>query len=331
MLLKSPDHSRPRIVAIGMFDGVHEGHRSLLRSLVERARVERMTPAVVTFSGHPRHVVAPGKRVAMLMPLRRRIGLIEECGVDDVILLDFDERLMMLDARSFMRMLHDDYRVEGIVMGFNNRFGHDRPEGIDAYRRLGLEAGVKVWMEDEFKSPEATLVSSSTVRRLLADCDVARASRLLGRPYRLEGIVVHGKELGRTIGFPTANIEPVDADSIVPGNGVYAVIVNLPGGERRRGMLNIGHRPTVDNPYSPPSIEVNIFDFEGDIYGKPVAVDFIAFMRHERAFNSINELKSQLEADRKLLADESATAPHEEHANHNAEHEVGRKSGPVAL
>lgn len=110
--------------------------------------------------------------------------------------------------------------------------------------------------------------------------------------------MVHGKELGRTIGFPTANIEPLDSDSVIPGNGVYAVEVHLPGRITRPGMLNIGHRPTVDSPYAPPSIEVNIFDYDADLYGKPVAVDFIAFMRHEQAFESIGELTRQLAADR---------------------------------
>lgn len=298
MLLTSPDHSRRRIVSVGMFDGVHEGHRSLLRALVGRAHATGLTPSVATFRSHPRHIVRPGVRVAMLMPLEERVRQLEKAGVADIILLDFDSSLRMMTARGFMAMLHDDYDVDAMVMGFNNRFGHDRPDSPEAYREIGRDTGIEVWQAREFRCDKAPSVSSSTVRKLLAEGEVSRAAALLGHPYRLAGHVGHGKELGRTIGFPTANIEPDDPDSVIPGNGVYAVNVHLPGGGIRPGMLNIGHRPTVDSPYAPPSIEVNIFDYDADIYDKPVAVDFIAFMRHEQAFPSVDALRRRLEADR---------------------------------
>lgn len=298
MLLTKPDRSTRRIVSVGMFDGVHEGHRALLRNLCDHAAALRLTPAAVTFRSHPRHFVKPCSRVAMLMSVADRVEKLSEYGVKDIILLDFDEHTRMMSARDFMKMLHDDYNVDAIVMGFNNRFGHDRPEGADAYRDIAGSLGIKLYTADEYHSEAAPAVSSSTVRQLLADCDVNKAAALLGHPYRLSGTVAHGKELGRTIGFPTANIEPCDNDSVIPGNGVYAVIVHLPDGSTRPGMLNIGHRPTVDSPYAPPSIEVNIFDYDADLYNKPVAVDFIAFMRHEQAFQSLEELKRQLSDDR---------------------------------
>lgn len=298
MLLTKPDHNAHRIVSVGMFDGVHEGHRSLLRDLTSRAATLGLTPAVVTFRCHPRHLVKPGVRVAMLMSLDERIEKLHQCGVADVILLDFDEHLRMMSAHDFMDMLHNDYNVDAVVMGFNNRFGHDRPEGIEEYRKIGERTGITVYSGAEYKCDTAAAVSSSTVRGLLAAGDVEKAASLLGHSYRLSGKVVHGKELGRTIGFPTANIEPVDHDSVIPGNGVYAVMVHLPEGESHPGMLNIGHRPTVDSPYAPPSIEVNIFDYEGYLYDKLVAVDFIAFMRHEQAFQSVDDLRRQLSADR---------------------------------
>lgn len=298
MLLTEADHSYRRIVSVGMFDGVHEGHRSLLRDLVTTASRLGLRPAAVTFRNHPRHLVKPGQRVAMLMSLEERVEKLHQCGVEDVILLDFDEKTRMMTAREFMDMLHSDYNVDCIVMGFNNRFGHDRPEGMEAYREIGATLGINILSAAEYKCDTATAVSSSTVRKLLASCEVEKAARLLGHPYRLAGTVVHGKELGRTIGFPTANISPSDPDNVIPGNGVYAVVVHLPDGTSRHGMLNIGHRPTVDSPYAPPSIEVNIFDYHADLYDKPVTIDFIAFMRHEQAFNSIDELTRQLEADR---------------------------------
>lgn len=298
MLLTQPDHSHRRIVSVGMFDGVHEGHRALLRDLLDKGAELHLRPAAVTFRCHPRHLVKPGNRVAMLMSLDERIDKLHRCGIEDVILLDFDEKTRMMSARDFMVMLHNSYDVKAIVMGFNNRFGHDRPEGIEAYREIGAPLGIRVFAAKEYRCDPSLAVSSSAVRHLLASCEVKKATRLLGHPYRLAGRVVHGKELGRTIGFPTANIEPLDSDSVIPGNGVYAVEVHLPGGITRPGMLNIGHRPTVDSPYAPPSIEVNIFDYDADLYGKPVAVDFIAFMRHEQAFESISELTRQLAADR---------------------------------
>lgn len=298
MLLTKPDHSCRRIVSVGMFDGVHEGHRALIHALLSHAARLDLTPAAVTFRSHPRHIVKPGLRVAMLMSLDERVEKLMQCGVTDVILLDFDENTRMMSAREFMAMLRDRYNVEAIVMGFNNRFGHDRPEGLNAYRAIGDILGMKIFSASEYRSDAAGNVSSSSVRKHLAACDVEKAAILLGRPYRLSGKVVHGKELGRTIGFPTANIEPLDSDSVIPGNGVYAVIIHLPGDTTRHGMLNIGHRPTVDSPYAPPSIEVNIFDYDADLYDKPVAIDFIAFMRHELAFDSIDGLRRQLEADR---------------------------------
>lgn len=298
MLLTKPDHSTRRIVSVGMFDGVHEGHRSLLRDLACHATELGLTPAAVTFRCHPRHLVKPGVRVAMLMSLDERIEKLYQCGITDVILLDFDGHLRMMSAHDFMAMLHDDYNVDAIVMGFNNRFGHDRPENAEDYRKIGDSIGVRVYTASEYRCETSEAVSSSAVRHLLAGGEVEKAAKLLGHPYRLYGKVVHGKELGRTIGFPTANIKPADNDSIVPGNGVYAVKVHIPDGQTRTGMLNIGHRPTVDSPYAPPSIEVNIFDYEGDLYDKPVAVDFIAFMRHEQAFQSVDDLRRQLIADR---------------------------------
>ncbi len=301
MLLTAPDTARRRIVSVGMFDGVHEGHRALLRSLLDRARTTGLTPSVATFRNHPRRIVRPGERVTMLSALDERLRKLSECGVEDVVLLDFDERLRKLSAVEFISCLHSDYAVDAIVMGFNNRFGHDLPEHVSDYRTLAAPLGVEVYGAGEYRVAGTPAVSSSTVRRLLAACDVESAATILGHPYRLDGRVVHGKELGRTIGFPTANIVPADPASVIPGNGVYAVTVTLPDGTARPGMMNIGHRPTVDSPDSVPSLEVNIFDFDGDIYDKPVTVSFIAFLRHEIAFPSVEALRRRLEADRESV------------------------------
>lgn len=297
-LIDRPDNTHGRIAAVGMFDGVHGGHRCLLDTLSAHGRRLGLKPVAVTFRSHPRTLTS-GSTMAMLSTLDEKLRRLDAEGVD-VVLLDFDEKLRMMSAGEFMAMLARDYGVKAMVIGFNNRFGHDRPATIDDYRKLGQQCGIEVFAADEFKCDAAPKVSSSAIRRLIGEGRVEGAARLLGRPYAIEGIVVHGKELGRKIGFPTANIEPVDPSILVPGNGVYAARVALADGSVWPGMLNIGHRPTVDGDNAPRSIEVHIIGFDGDIYGTRVAVEFVAFLRHERAFPSLEALKEQLSADARL-------------------------------
>ncbi len=294
-LIDRYDNTHGRIAAVGMFDGVHGGHRCLLDTLSAHGHRLGLQPVAVTFRNHPRTLTS-GDTMAMLSTLDEKLRRLEAEGVD-VILLDFDEDLRMMSAGEFMAMLARDYGVEAMVIGFNNRFGHDRPDSIEAYGELGKKCGIKVFAADEFKCGSVSKVSSSAIRSLLGDGRVEEAACLLGRPYVIEGSVVHGKELGRKLGFPTANIEPLCHGILVPANGVYAVRVALADGSVWPGMLNIGHRPTVDGDDAPRSIEVHIIGFDGDIYGSLVAVEFVAFLRHEQAFTSLEALKGQLAAD----------------------------------
>lgn len=309
MILRENDNSRNRIAAVGMFDGVHLGHRSLVATLTARGNELGLTPTAVTFTNLPRKVVNASDSTELLSSIDEKIAMLTEAGIEDVILLDFDAELRRMSAHDFMAMLARDYSVRAMVIGFNNRFGHDRPADIDTYSAIGKEVGIQVIRADEFQDTKVAHVSSSTIRNLLKHHNVAEARRLLGHPYTLTGTVVHGKEIGRSIGYPTANVEPdAEAHRLIPGRGVYAVTVTLPDGTTHPGMLNIGHRPTVEKNMSPVTIEVHIMDFTGDIYYDRVSINFIEFMRHEQQFASLDALKSQLAADASRARDIVAAA-----------------------
>lgn len=297
LITASYDHTHRRMATIGTFDGVHLGHRALLSQLTEEAHAAGLIPTVVTFTSHPRQNITPADAPPMLMSPRQRAEAIMAAGADDVILLDFDEKMRMMSAREFLEMLHTRYSVEALLMGFNNSFGHDRPKGLDTYRAIGEETGVRIIGASELTIDGCCRVCSSEARELLLQARPEEAARMLGAPYRIIGRVVHGKELGRTIGFPTANIEPLDKECLIPANGVYAAAVTLADGTTYPAMLNIGHRPSVDTPLAPISIEAHILGFDSDIYGTTVAVDFLRYMRPEHKFPSLDALRSQLAED----------------------------------
>lgn len=285
----------PATATIGNFDGMHLGHRFLADMLLEKAGEHGARALVFTFASHPR-------RVPLLMPVAERISCLERLGIE-VVLLEFTPELKALSAYDFMCMLRRDYGVDTLLMGFNNKFGHSRPETFDGYRQLGLRAGVEVVAAPEFVLPGGdTCVSSSAVRKLLSECRPDAAAAMLGRYYSLKGRIVHGKELGRKIGFPTANVEPLCAGQLVPGRGVYASLITLPvadGGKKvYPAMLNVGHRPTVDAENAPVSIEAHILGgFSQQIYGCEVEVEFVKYLRPERRFGSLDELRRQLGED----------------------------------
>lgn len=291
------DHTRRRIAAIGTFDGVHLGHRHLVDTVCDRGRELGLTPSVVTFSNHPRRLVDPGFRIDMLMDIDERIKALSDSGIKDVIVLKFDASVRAMPAREFIRRLHADFDIDALVMGFNHRFGSDRLTDFEQYRTIGAEEGVTVIPADEYVPDCTQSVSSSAIRRMLRERRPEQAAKMMGRPYRITGVVEHGKELGRTIGFPTANVAPANPDQLIPGNGVYAADVVLPDKSRHRAILNIGHRPTVDTADAPVSIEAHILDFDGNLYGKLITIEFLRFLRSERRFSSLDGLRRQLEAD----------------------------------
>lgn len=288
------------IATVGMFDGVHLGHRSLLMELKDNALSRGLKTAVFTFDRHPSAIIDPEKTPPALTSVSERVELLRSVGIDDVEVLCFDEALRSLDARSFMTLLRDRYGVKALLMGFNHSFGSDRLKDFDDYAAIGASLGVEVVRAREWSHEAcACNICSSAIRQALLRGDVELATLMLGRPYSFKGVVAEGRRIGRTIGFPTANIETEDRPRLVPAPGVYAVDVKMPGGVVRRGMLNIGVRPTVDHSPEPKqTIEVHVIDWSGDIYGKELNLSFISRLRGEMRFDSLEELRKRLESDR---------------------------------
>lgn len=294
------DSAEKCVATIGMFDGVHLGHQALLAELKEIARLNGLKSAVITFSKHPQQVLRPEGGLRMIDTLENRLKYLDEMGVDVVIVLDFDYELSKLESKTFMQLLQHKYGVEILVMGFNHRFGRNKDEFFEDYVAHGVEIGLNVLRASEYRG-EYSPVSSSLIRKMIEEGRVDLAEKYLGRPFGLAGVVVHGFKNGRKLGYPTANLE-VDPELIMPHKGVYAVRVELEGGEKYGGMANIGVRPTVVKS-GERTFEVNIFDFDGDLYDQILKVQFVKFMRSEMKMSSLDELKERLAKDKRACMD----------------------------
>lgn len=288
------------IATVGMFDGVHLGHRSLIGELIGHGQSRGLRPVVFTFDRHPLALISPDRAPLSLGSTAERVSLIRSAGIEDVEVLTFDQQLRSLDARGFITMLRDRYDVRAMLMGFNHRFGSDRLQDFGEYAAIGASLGVEIIRASEWSHDACDEnICSSGIRRALQRGDVGCAAMMLGRPYSLAGKVVGGQRLGRRLGFPTANIEPVEVRQQIPAAGVYAVDVAMPDGTVRRGMVNIGYRPTVDRSAEPAlSIEVHIMDWDGDLYGSMLSLGFLSRLRGEMRFDSLEALKEQLSRDR---------------------------------
>lgn len=298
---KSKSVSTGRMAVVGMFDGVHLGHRFLLDALKAEASRRGLAPLSVTFSNHPLEIISPAKAPLLLTGSDEKRAFIAGEGVETVV-MPFDGRLRDTSSADFLLMLKREYGVEAMLLGFNNRFGHDAPRDFGEYCRLGRECGVEIVQAPEFQA-DGSKVSSSEIRRLVSSGDVAEASRLLGRPYSVSGTVGHGHAIGRTIGFPTANLN-VDPRRLLPAEGVYAAEALLPDGERHGAVVNIGRRPTVEgNNKAPISVEAHIIGYSGDLYGAPLTLSFVARIRPERKFSSLETLKAGIAADLRAATD----------------------------
>lgn len=297
-------HSLPPCAAtIGFFDGVHRGHRFLLEQVKEEAAGKGLCPSVITFPTHPRQVLQPDFHPQLLSTPAEKLHLLEEAGIANCILLPFTAELSRLSAKEFMLLLRTEYNVRTLVIGYDHRFGHNRLESFEDYVRYGQELDIDI-VQARAYTQENAKVSSSAIRELLSQGEVHTASRLLGYPYPLEGTVTDGYRVGRKIGFPTANLRVDHPFKLVPAEGVYAVKVEVEG-QQHLGMLNIGHRPTLNNG-ADRSIEVHILDFAGDIYRQNIRIEFLRFLRPETKFASIEELISQIEKDKKAILKDSS-------------------------
>lgn len=297
-IITKSDKSHRRIAAVGMYDGVHAGHKFLIDYLRLEASARGLSPSVITFSHHPLSVVRPLETPGLLTSLEDRLRRLGAAGAEDIIILNFNDRLRHKSARDFLSMLHRSYGIDTLVLGFNNRFGHDRPGSAEEYRAIGEEVGVEVITAPEYRGAGSP-VSSSIIRRHLLSGNPEKAAEALGYPYGLRGIVVKGEQLGRSLGFPTANINIAEKEILIPKPGAYAAFVITPDGERRKAMVNIGFRPTVNESdgQGTLSIEAHILDYTGYLYDEEVTIEFMHFLRPERRFASTDKLREQLAHD----------------------------------
>lgn len=284
------------VVTVGMFDGVHIGHQHILSMLTAEARRRRMVPIVVTFDLHPRQVLCPDMPFFRVSTNEERYEQISACGVTDVVEIHFTPEVAGLSACEFFRdILVAKLRARSLVLGFDNMFGSKQRNDFDHLPSLAKEMGVEV-LVDTAVMYQGVEVSSTQIRQALLQGDVSLASQMLGYRYRLWGEVVKGRQVGRTLGFPTANVCLQDASKALPADGVYAVRVLMPDGASRMGMANFGGQPTFG--LDKPVFEVNIFDFEGDLYGSILDVEFVARLRDVCKFEGVEALVAQLNKDR---------------------------------
>ena len=284
------------VVATGFFDGVHTGHRHVITQLVEAAAVRGDESMVVTFWPHPRNVLQKEARsLRLLTTLAEKQALLHGMGVDKVEVLRFTKDFSSMTTEEYLHMLIEDYGAKTILLGYDNRMGCDAADP-DEVAGTAECLGLEVIRTEMIPSAQGFAVSSTKIRQRLEAGDVKGASEMLGYGYSLHGVVVSGNRLGRTIGFPTANMQLYEPLKLIPGNGVYFVRVRTLDRDFY-GMCNIGCRPTVSSGCS-RTIETNIFGFEEDIYGLDIELSFIERIREERRFDSLEELSVQLEKDR---------------------------------
>ena len=289
----------PSVATIGFFDGVHRGHRFLINQVKEVADKDGLYSALVTFPMHPRQVIQTTYRPQLLSSPKEKLELLETTQVDYCLLLPFTQELSLLSAREFMQLLRNKFNIHTLVIGYDHRFGHNRSESFEDYCRYGEELNIYMVRARAYTDGEDK-ISSSVIRQLLKEGKVSQAAQFLGYNYYLDGTVVDGYKVGRKIGFPTANLQVDCSDKLIPSEGVYAVYVYVEG-KKWAGMLNIGHRPTINNGNN-VSIEVNILNFSEDIYHKEMRIEFVKYLRPEEKYGTIDELIAQMHKDREKTA-----------------------------
>jgi riboflavin kinase/FMN adenylyltransferase len=285
--------ARPTVLTLGVFDGLHLGHQLIMKTVVERARAIGAIPTAITFEPHPRAVLHPDSAPPLLQTFDQKIEALGVLGIEQTIIIHFDKAFSQVRAEDFLRhVVANRLQAKEVYLGRGFFFGHNREGNIELLQRVSSALG---FLADEV--PEVRLrgrrIGSTRIRELLADGRVNLARRMLGRPYGVEGPVVHGAERGATLGFPTANIHP--HNRVIPRRGVY-VTATLIDGQWRRSVTNIGTRPTFDDGRG-ASVETHIMNWTGDLYDDVVRVRFLHRLRDEKKFASIDELKKQIESD----------------------------------
>jgi riboflavin kinase/FMN adenylyltransferase len=293
--IKSFNANKPTIVTIGTFDGVHLGHKKILEKIVENAHSQNCESLVLTFFPHPRTILQADSEMKQLNTLAEKTNLLSALGIDNLVIHPFDAAFSRLTAEEFVKqVLVDTFKIKKIIIGHDHRFGRNRTANIDDLIEFGNKFGFEV-EEISAKEINEVSISSTKIRNALTEGNIELANNYLGYYYSLTGIVSKGKQLGRTIGFPTANIKIVEEYKLIPQNGVYIVQSNLDG-ISYYGMMNIGTRPTVDG--TTQTIEIHFFDFQKELYNQKITISLLHRMRSEQKFKSVDALKKQLDKDK---------------------------------
>ncbi len=286
------------VLTVGTFDGLHRGHKEILRIVKKQATVQKCRSLVVTFDPHPRLVLDKKSKIKMLSTLEEKKTLFESEGIDVLVILPFNETFAQLTSEEFFaKYLVGKIGLKEIIVGYDHRFGKGRDGDEDTIREMAKKYGFSC-MHVPAVQMNGLTISSTLIRNFLKSGYVKAAAEYLGHNYEMNGRVIEGAKRGRTIDFPTANVGLGDKNKLVPGYGVYAVLVKVNGIERK-GVMNIGVRPTFDETPA-EHLEVHIIDFNEDVYGKEITVAFIERIREEKKFSSVDELKAQIAADKGL-------------------------------
>ncbi len=287
---------KPLALSLGMFDGVHLGHKSIVDELIKVGSENNLETAVLTFWPHPRFVFNPNENLKLLNTLEEKQSLLEKCGIDTLFLKEFDEEFRNLTGEEFVRqILVDKLNIKYLIIGYDHSFGKNKSGNFELLQKLSGELGFEVERMEAINIHENN-ISSTKVRNALLAGNIKEANEMLGYYYSVSGTVVHGKKLGRTIGYPTANIE-TDPIKLLPKKGAYIVEVFIKD-EQYKGMLSIGTNPTVNGEKL--TVEVYILDFEGDIYDEKITVAFRDFLHDEIKFEGLEKLIERLDEDKKL-------------------------------
>ena len=294
--IKSFNATKPTIVTIGTFDGVHLGHQKIVAQITKNADALNCESLVLTFFPHPRMVLQESTEMKQLNTLNEKIALLDNLGIDNLVVHPFDKEFSRLTAEEFVKkVLVDVFKIKKIIIGHDHRFGRNRTATIDDLINFGETYGFEVEQISAEEINEVS-ISSTKIRNALLEGNIELATNYLGYDYSLTGIIIEGKQLGRTIGYPTANITIEEDYKLIPNNGVY-IAKSVLNGKTVFGMMNIGTRPTVDG--TKQTIEINFFDFKQDLYGQKITISLLHRMRSEQKFESIDALKNQLGKDKK--------------------------------
>lgn len=289
------DKKHPTVITIGTFDGVHIGHRKILDRVIKNAKKTNLKSTVLTFFPHPRMILQKDSNIKLLNTIDEKTKILEELGLDQLIIHPFTKEFSRLSATEFVRdLLVNSLKTKKITIGYDHRFGRNRNANINDLIAFGSTLDFEV---EEIPAQEIddVSVSSTKIRKALEEGDIRTANTYLGYPYMLTGIIARGKGLGKQLNFPTANLQIQESYKLVPKNGVYVVQGKIKG-ETVSGMMNIGFNPTVSG--TSKSIEIHFFNFDGDLYDQTLQVDILERLRDEHKFDSVEDLKKQLQKDK---------------------------------